>query len=405
VSSSPANDPCSAPLAVAANDSMAKIGRNDPCPCGSGKKYKKCCLGKVQHAPARALANATMPPSPPPATGALCDEPPVSAYALARMFEKSDEYKRMRRRHPERAARYCTPGELAKLSTAELTARLSELGVDASREAFLGYAEGQSSAWAIGEQWRARIEQPLSRYQEDLVGLGACELWKRHLPQRPSMEMLDDWMAQGYERLWAHDPLGACERWLEVWQQLRPRLRPEMRTVAATASVFSGGEYLYNWIQEFCLELHNAAQDDRRYAEHGRDLCQVVLAQFPDEDALFRINFRADLGDFLYLLGEDKQAERVFLDLIDDHPDDPAGYARLAEVLGHGPSRERGPIDVPRAIELLERALARPVEDPESYDLAARLRELRERSRSQDASATGSVVGHDTERATRTAES
>ena len=21
-----------------------KIGRNDPCPCGSGKKYKKCCL-------------------------------------------------------------------------------------------------------------------------------------------------------------------------------------------------------------------------------------------------------------------------------------------------------------------------------------------------------------------------
>ena len=23
-----------------------KIGRNEPCPCGSGKKFKKCC-GKV----------------------------------------------------------------------------------------------------------------------------------------------------------------------------------------------------------------------------------------------------------------------------------------------------------------------------------------------------------------------
>jgi len=21
------------------------VSRNDPCPCGSGKKYKKCCLG------------------------------------------------------------------------------------------------------------------------------------------------------------------------------------------------------------------------------------------------------------------------------------------------------------------------------------------------------------------------
>jgi uncharacterized protein YecA (UPF0149 family) len=22
----------------------AKVGRNDPCPCGSGKKFKKCCI-------------------------------------------------------------------------------------------------------------------------------------------------------------------------------------------------------------------------------------------------------------------------------------------------------------------------------------------------------------------------
>jgi hypothetical protein len=25
-----------------------KVGRNDPCPCGSGKKYKKCCLTKAR---------------------------------------------------------------------------------------------------------------------------------------------------------------------------------------------------------------------------------------------------------------------------------------------------------------------------------------------------------------------
>ena len=25
---------------------MEKVGRNDPCPCGSGKKYKSCCLSK-----------------------------------------------------------------------------------------------------------------------------------------------------------------------------------------------------------------------------------------------------------------------------------------------------------------------------------------------------------------------
>jgi len=25
-----------------------KIGRNEMCPCGSGKKYKKCCMLKVK---------------------------------------------------------------------------------------------------------------------------------------------------------------------------------------------------------------------------------------------------------------------------------------------------------------------------------------------------------------------
>jgi len=24
-----------------------KLGRNDPCPCGSGRKYKKCCMGRL----------------------------------------------------------------------------------------------------------------------------------------------------------------------------------------------------------------------------------------------------------------------------------------------------------------------------------------------------------------------
>ena len=28
-----------------------KIGRNEPCPCGSGRKYKHCCLDKKRSTP------------------------------------------------------------------------------------------------------------------------------------------------------------------------------------------------------------------------------------------------------------------------------------------------------------------------------------------------------------------
>lgn len=37
---------------------MIKIGRNDACPCGSGKKYKRCCLAKDAEAEHEALAAA-----------------------------------------------------------------------------------------------------------------------------------------------------------------------------------------------------------------------------------------------------------------------------------------------------------------------------------------------------------
>ncbi len=38
---------------------MAKIGRNDRCPCGSGKKYKQCCLAGDE-----AAARAARPAQP-----------------------------------------------------------------------------------------------------------------------------------------------------------------------------------------------------------------------------------------------------------------------------------------------------------------------------------------------------
>jgi tetratricopeptide (TPR) repeat protein len=44
---------------------MAKTGRNDPCPCGSGKKYKKCCLAKDEeaHRQRQAIAAAAIEPA------------------------------------------------------------------------------------------------------------------------------------------------------------------------------------------------------------------------------------------------------------------------------------------------------------------------------------------------------
>ena len=57
---------------------MAKIGRNDRCPCGSGKKYKKCCLASDE-----AAARAARPAQPAAA--------PARRPSLANHFLEQDE--------------------------------------------------------------------------------------------------------------------------------------------------------------------------------------------------------------------------------------------------------------------------------------------------------------------------
>jgi hypothetical protein len=43
VTASPASQDSSPPIPVQVVHDTPRVGRNDPCPCGSGKKFKKCC--------------------------------------------------------------------------------------------------------------------------------------------------------------------------------------------------------------------------------------------------------------------------------------------------------------------------------------------------------------------------
>lgn len=358
---------------------MVKIGRNQPCPCGSGKKHKKCCLGRRQpsSAPISPPMLAAGPPTPHPpglTAEAVAAIPP---YARAKMVEQSGYFGELRQRDPAKASRICTPGRVVALATNELVRRLRRLGIDPSRKTFRSLAANQTSAWALSDLWRAQGGLRLSRHDDDFVGLAACELWKRYCPERPSVEMLDDWMQEGYQLSMGGHGADACDRWSDVWAILRPRLQPQMRTTDSAESVFDGTQCLFNWVQDYALELHNAALVDTRYAEAGVGLCQDVLAQFPDEEEIFVTVFRADLGEFYFLAGRQDEGERILLELIGDHPDSSAGYARLSDLLAYGARQNDAPIDLQRAIDLLETALAKPVADAADFDLAARLSDLR----------------------------
>ena len=71
-----------------------KIGRNDPCPCGSGKKYKHCCYEKdsvKQEVPAEPEADESAPEDASATDGA--DATPTDA----------QEHKKQTSRHKDRS--------------------------------------------------------------------------------------------------------------------------------------------------------------------------------------------------------------------------------------------------------------------------------------------------------------
>lgn len=59
-----------------------KVGRNDPCPCGSGKKFKKCCVDSPAYTAAPVQPQAAAKPAS--AQAAAAPHQPFAKQAQAR---------------------------------------------------------------------------------------------------------------------------------------------------------------------------------------------------------------------------------------------------------------------------------------------------------------------------------
>lgn len=83
-----------------------KTGRNDPCPCGSGRKYKACCLPKDEAAERaarskqEAAAGAAEPAAAeaPPAAARKAqrhDQQPWKGHANTRGFQRVNSFRKV----------------------------------------------------------------------------------------------------------------------------------------------------------------------------------------------------------------------------------------------------------------------------------------------------------------------
>ncbi|MFB6262333.1 MAG: SEC-C metal-binding domain-containing protein [Bradymonadaceae bacterium] len=379
------------------------VSPTQPCPCGSGRKYLRCCMrkpGGVDKKPTKKrrkrrrkkpekpdLEPEDEQPDPAPTVRDTTESPAADApaapalpsgYAMCRIAQKAPDDPRIpldpeTRRGLEELP--YTIDELAEWETEELVEALDDLGLNVDRESFREQAAGRQSAWDLGDEWCERLEyngQPKPDRWEDLVCLGACELWKRWVPEHPSAEMLDDWIHEGYQAKKSGDRTEAVEWWMRVWDTLTDRMTEDVTTRREAEKYVSGYQSVFNWVQDARLLFLNVSLDSDDAAETGVDFLREVLDEFPDEKPRFRRGVEADLAEVSISAGRREEGLAIHERHVDEHPDDAGRYARYASALNRGPDA-----DPEAALDVLNDALDRDLEGAADFDLRARRDHLR----------------------------
>ncbi len=82
---------------------------------------------------------------------------------------------------------------------------------------------------------------------------------------KASNEMLDDWIEKGYQYS-QKDHIQACEIWLKAWETFKANFDLNKLSINEVDAIFGGTQSLFNWCQNFEIELHNASIDDKKFA-------------------------------------------------------------------------------------------------------------------------------------------
>lgn len=299
---------------------MTKLGRNDMCHCGSGKKYKKCCTEKDQ---TQAVETTKI-------KEAIFSSPETDNSMMQLLsYDEMDE-----------------------LSTEEVIEELIRLGIPFEKDIFLEGTRHFTSAQALSESWFSKYQVSAQGRMEDFPFLAAWVLWDRLAsPENLPEERLEDLINEGLDLIDEGDPVSGCDLWLTAWDGIKKRHKKEFKDLEKLEEQYRT-LILSNLCQDLELYLHNAGMKNPAYFEKRIDYCREFCELLPEESELILHNMRRAIADSYSRLGQYNQAESEFQQLVHDYPANPWGYIGWGDMYYLGKKQ-----DFERAKSLYEKAL------------------------------------------------
>jgi tetratricopeptide (TPR) repeat protein len=307
---------------------LKKIGRNDPCPCGSGIKYKRCCLNEKSVA-----INKTTSKSEGPVIGRLAImrfeqkliANPKLFESVTRETEKS--FTRMDISFKDFILQKWNLNKVRKMSTSEIIEKLQSMHIDFEIEQFKEQAQNYISAIQLSEDLYYTQDFHAKVLDEDFIWLAIIELWNRIIPERYNIEMIDDLMQEGYEDIGKSNYRDGMEKWEKAWNMIRIIVPSNIKSVGAADEFITPlTQSIFNWCQDFKMESANAGLKDNSFYLKRIKYCQDFCRTFPHSDeSIIRSMLRAEAESYASL-GDIETADKFFQELTTKFPDNVWGY-------------------------------------------------------------------------------
>jgi hypothetical protein len=239
------------------------------------------------------------------------------------------------------------------LSDDRLVARLDSLGITGAgrwlRERCVRYRSAEELARALCS------EHEVPREESDWVWFCTTLLWERWCPDVPNLEMVDDLMQRGYQMMEGGDPAGASDAWLAYWKSALKLMESwQITTISQFDEQFPQTQCLYNWCQDFEMELGNAGLSDGKYTAARLEFCRQIMPLVDPDDELMLQNMRRAMAESHFALGEQATAERLYRQWLEAEPEWGWGWIGWSDLYGLLSPRTGDPR---RAEEILTRAL------------------------------------------------
>ncbi len=178
-----------------------------------------------------------------------------------------------------------------------------ELDPDGFRAAAGPLASPEELAHALN----ARLRPRLRGGNLDRLRAAVTVLWERWLPdrpQRPTFEMIDQWMQAGYAAQMRGDEAEAARHWGRTWAAVAEVARDRgFATIEQLDQAFDGTQFVFNWVQDLDDAFHNAGLEEPRFWEEAIRIAEEVLRLFPNESRLFTENKRRAVAESHAMLG------------------------------------------------------------------------------------------------------